>query len=282
MKMRLPGFTPARIAAGSTDRRMLFLPLFAGALLAVHLPLLQVASLQQAAIPGLVPGFAIVLGLAMWWPAARVRARTADHWVAVGLATLFLVPSHQLGWLVLLLGSAWLGWRSAKASRARQGMMLIAAAALQTLIVAHLLKWFAGPVLTADAALVAWLLQLASGSGSHVGNVVFGPADHQLLILRGCSSLTNLGNAWLAWYALSRFRGGGFVRRELVFIAVLTLSMLTLNLARLYSMAVDLAWHSWWHSNSGEQLYQLAASALLLLAIHQGLRWVVEERPHVA
>ncbi|MCP3870938.1 MAG: hypothetical protein GY703_23145 [Gammaproteobacteria bacterium] len=252
----------------------IFLPLILGALLAGYLPLLIAGNHEAAGIPNLVPAFALLLGLTLWLSFERQRPGSTDRGVAIALSLLFLIPSYQIGWLILLMFSLWL-WRGTKHnSRARTALLIMGLAALQPLLVTYLLKWFAAPVLAFDAWLVSGLLKLTTGSGNHTGNIIFGPSKHQLLILRGCSSVTNLGSAWMAWFALSRFRGIALSMREIAVVTVLTVTIVGMNILRLYTMAIDLDWHNWWHSDTGEQSYQLVSAALLLTVIVSGIRYV--------
>ena len=225
-------------------------------------------------MPNLIPIFALAIGVKLWRSSEQQRHNATDRWVAVVLAILFLIPSYQIGWLIVLAMTVWLSRYAHDNPRLRNALLIIALATLQPLLVTYLLKWFASPVLTFDASLVSYMLKLITGEGSHLGNIVYGPAEHQLLILRGCSSVTNLGAAWLVWFAVSRFRGITLNPRELIVVAMLTLAMVGLNLLRLYTMAVDLNWHQWWHSAEGEQVYQLASAGVLLISIVLGIRYV--------
>lgn len=255
-------------------RLSLFSPLILGALGVSYLPIWFSGNAEIIAPQNIIPTFAICLGLILWWSAGRQTVSESDRCLALILAMLFIIPSTQIAWLVVLLLALWLWHHSHKNSRVSTAMLIIGVAALQPLLMTYLLKWLAAPVLTVDAALVAHLLKMTTGSGSHIGNIIYGPSDHQLLILRGCSSLTNVGSAWLAWFALSRFKGITLNKREIIVLILLTLSLVSLNLLRLYSMAIDLAWHQWWHSNIGQQVYQLSSVSLLLLSIGLGVHYV--------
>ena len=256
------------------SRTGLFLPQVAGVLVTALVALVSAEESGINGSPELIPVFACLLGMTLWWSSEQERRPSqADRWIAILLALLFLIPSHQLGWLSLVLMTIWLSGSGKNSPRVRNALLIIGLASLQPLLVTYLLKWFAAPVLTFDAILVSSLLKFTTGVGEHSGNIVYGPAAHQLLILRGCSSVTNLGSAWLVWFAVSRFRGITLNRRELMVVALLTLFMVGLNLLRLYSMAVDLHWHHWWHSDEGGQIYQLACACVLLITILLGVRY---------
>jgi len=256
------------------SRAWLFGPLLLGSLITQTLPILLSGHTNSIEIPNLIPAFSLALGVALWLRSERQTPRHADHWIALILSTLFLIPSQQITWLIVLLLALWLGFNTRNNATVYRAMLIIGLAALQPLLLTYLLKWFAAPVLTIDAAIVAGLLKLTTGEGHHMGNIIYSPSGHQLLILRGCSSLTNVGSAWLVWFALSRYRGVSLNRQDLFVLTLLTFSLLSLNICRLYSMSLDLDWHQWWHSNSGQQLYQALSAGFLLLSITLGVRYV--------
>ena len=253
----------------AASRRWLYLPLIAAVMLSSLL-----AALHASSFPPLLPMFAIVLGTLMCWPDWRnAPGKSQWCWTLAG-AALFVIPSYQLGWLVLSLLATISGWQSAKGSRERTGWLLIGLAAIQPLVTTYLLKWLAESVLSLDAWLVAALLHGFTGQGDYLGNLVLGPADHQLLILRGCSSITNLAGAWLGWLALARFLRLSHPARETTIWLLLAVAVIGLNVIRLYLMGLDLHWHQWWHSPRGQQSYQLGLSIQILLIYTLGVRYV--------
>ncbi len=256
-------------------RKWLFLPLLLATVISVYLPLLQS---READTPGFLHLFVVGLGFLRWWQVEQGRIQLPDQFISLTLALLFLIPSTQLGGFIQLLLSLWLFCGAENNPTARSGPLIIIAASLHTLIITYLLKWFAAPVLTLDALLIANLLELTTGTGSHLGNIVYGPAEHQLLILRGCSSLTNLGCAWLAWFGIARFKGVKLSIKELAVILILTLLLAGLNIIRLYTMGIDLHWHQWWHSQTGTLSYQTLSTSLVIISIFLGIRYVGHHR----
>lgn len=262
----------------TSSRVVYFLPIMIGVLLATGLQFSGESSASTFDSINFIPALAFVLGFIVWYSSEQQQAKLGDKVFACCMAVLFVIPSYQISWAIMLSMCLWLFIKTANNTRAKTGLLIMAAAAAQPMLVTYLLKWFAGPVLSLDAALVAFLLQLITGSGSHVGNIVYGPSDHQLLILRGCSSLSNIGSTWLAWYALSRFNEVRLSYRDGLVIIVLTAAILALNLLRLVSMAIDISWHQWWHSPEGEQWYQLISSLFLLSAVILGIRYASQNR----
>ena len=261
------------------SKRWLFSPLLIGCVLGGYLPPGVAEDWLAGLDQNMVPAFAFAIGFMCWWSVESRVVSRSDCLIIVGLSLMFVIPSTQISWLILLLSALWLSRNShtqqvVEQARLRSGLLVIVLTALQPLLMTYSLKLLAAPILTADAALVAALLKITSGVGHHVGNVVYGPAEHQLLILRGCSSLSNLGNAWLIWFALARFRGVPLHLRESAVIFLLSLSIVGLNLMRLYSMGTDLGWHEWWHSETGMLVYQLISMMLIAVVILLGIRYV--------
>lgn len=258
----------------SPAKKWLFLVVMVSSLLAGYLPPTGAEHWLDALNQNMVPAFAFILGVRLWWSEEARATERSDCIVILLLSLLFLIPSTQISWLVLSLVALWLFRRTKPRGRIRDGLLVIALAALQPLMMTYLLKLFAGPVLTIDAAVVAALLKFITGEGHHVGNIVYGPSNHQLLILRGCSSLTNLGNAWLVWFALARYREVSLHLREGLVVFLLSLVIVGLNLIRLCTMGSDLDWHTWWHSPDGVHIYQLISGVLMCFVILMGMRYV--------
>ena len=112
-----------------------------------------------------------------------------------------------------------------------------------------------------------YLLKLTTGTGTHEGNLVHGPANHSLVVLYGCSSLKNLGGACLAWWAATTWLGVRGGRSAIVTMFAVGVAVLGLNVVRLYLMAFDLGWYDFWHNGNGVAIYDLASSAVPIIAV---------------
>jgi len=255
--------------APAIGRKLLFLPLIIGMLIAGLSPLTATNASDDLQTGLLVPAFAAFLGLFHWLQTADSEIDNLDLAVVLGIGALFVIPSYQGGWILLFMLSVYLMLRQRDSI---EGLQVLTLAALHQPIMTYALKLFTAPVLSMDAMMIAALLNVTTGAGSYAGNLVTGPADHQLLILKGCSSLSNLGIAWLAWFAISRYRGIKLNRNMWMTMLLITLLTLALNLTRLYGMALSIEWHEWWHSDAGETTYQMVLSGLLLFSILLGLK----------
>jgi exosortase/archaeosortase family protein len=246
--------------------RWLFLPLFLGQAGVAALALGQTG----ATLSPLISLMALLLGLILFASGPDPTMKRSDAPLALLIAFLFVIPSQQLGWLAILSACAMLLWRRDLTVRQRQGLQLIALAAGLNLLITYLMKWFAGPLLALDAGLVSLLLELVGMPFQRQGNLIVGPAGHQLLILRGCSSLLLIGDALLAWWAVMVYRDDLRPRRSLPLALLLVAGVVALNLVRLYLMTLHLDWHQWWHTDAGMQSFQLLSTGLVFLALVLG------------
>jgi len=195
----------------------------------------------------------------------------ADLVVLLLAAALLLIPSAKFSWVILFFLGLWL-YHRAKVMPQRYALLILMALSANELLSFVLLKFVTIPVLTVDAMLTAGLLQLVTGVGGYEGNLVSSAAEHQLLLLRGCSSLSNLSLALLVWFSVARFRLLPLSMHDIRMAALITLAIVGINIVRLMWMAADVNMHSWWHSNEGEQIYQLVYAFILLFMVQWGVR----------
>jgi len=122
--------------------------------------------------------------------------------------------------------------------------------------------------LNADAAMVVGILEVLGLSNARAGNLITGPEGHQLLVLSGCSSFSNLSFALLAWFALSRFllaeRGRtSSIRADLFTMSGLGTAIVGLNIARLVVMALGPGLYEFFHDGFG--VYVLEALQVFIV-----------------
>ncbi|MGL4735154.1 MAG: hypothetical protein ACRCWB_08740 [Enterovibrio sp.] len=204
----------------------------------------------------------------------KIVASKKDHAIAFFLALLLLLASFQMTQIALLLLALWLltlGFRDEKKALVVCGA-LFAATALNSLLVFFSLKWFTQIVLSVDAVITAFTLRLFHGYGTAVGNVIDAGVGHQVLVLRNCSSLPGMLNMLVCWFALICWHQIKNWRLIALVSLVACGFMLSLNTFRLYSAAISMTWHSWWHSPAGVQMYFFISTFLILLLIGGGLR----------
>ncbi|WP_223823252.1 hypothetical protein [Candidatus Enterovibrio altilux] len=220
----------------------------------------------------------IGLGLILLLKSKLIFSQISDNLFVIAIAILLTFPSFQSTLLSLLLLAILIGLRSSnKNIPLRTCALILCVCAIQALTVFYTLKWFTEPVLAIDASLVASILSLATGYGYAIENVYFGPSDHQVLMLRNCSSLPALLSAFTCWFAIARWHNISFSSRECIVISALLVCSLGLNLLRLFSMGLTMQWHAWWHSPEGENTYLFTSSALTLSIIFWGVHYAKTE-----
>ncbi len=256
------------------SRQCLFTPLLLAIAAAATLPLFSYHPGGYNGVSPIISVAALLFGMVHITDSHPVKADKLDWGMALMLSALFLIPSQQLIWFIALAASLWLFLRQDMDTLAQQSALLLASTALLNVCVVYALKVFAGPVLSMDAALITWVVQWTTGEGHRLGNVIFGPAEHELLILRGCSSIKLFADALMAWFIVARFRGLVPSQREFAMLIALCMSLSSLNIIRLYTMVIDPWWHTWWHTETGLQVFQLASISIVFGFIAMGLNYV--------
>ena len=254
--------TVSRASAAGPKRRALFGFVMVMMLAGQYLPALLIAAGEG--MPPLMPLLCLPLVWAAWWRHDTTRADQLDLWTALLLALVYCLPVQTLGWLLLATSAGYLWLRNPRGVRVALGIAVVASIAVP--VTEHALKWFAMPLLSADAWVAARILLITTGVGSSEGNLIMGPGSHALVVLHGCSSLHNLGGACLAWWALHTFAGTGKQSAVVYVLPLVAAAVVALNLARLCLMAVDPTWHEWWHAGPGVSVYQMLSTGMPLLA----------------
>ncbi|NTS76176.1 hypothetical protein HR060_04775 [Catenovulum sp. SM1970] len=241
------------------------------ALVLAYSPLYLTLNLQAPEHLSLLPLFCCCLAIKLILNQS-IEMSNADKWVILGLFLLLLIPSYQIAWLCLLILASYLLTRADPIIKSAGTILLLSAS--QPLLATYMLKLFPNMILSWDAWLVSQLLSLVYQGISHEANLIMTPFPHDLLILRGCSSFTNLTAVCLLTLSLYRYHQLKITRYEGYYLVLLTGLLLSINLTRLYMMAVDINWYQWWHSEQGQMVYQLGfwcicLSSLYLAQIHK-------------
>jgi hypothetical protein len=203
---------------------------------------------------------------------AAVAARTIYLSVpAVGPASLAslgllalgaLVPSSLAAWTALLAVSA-LGIVFDK--RRRLAHQLPLALAATQLWKAVGFKVLASPVVEVEAAVLAAVLRLIGFDATVIGNVIRITPEHSLILLAGCSALSDLGVILLGWTAVFMLVRPGLqvpVRR----LALVAVATIALNILRLVLMSWDQDWYDLVHNGMGASVYDAVLCALVMTA----------------
>jgi len=214
---------------------------------------------------GFVIPAALLLGLRLLIQTRADEVETLDWVLIVCALILLLVPSATVSWLVTAALAVFAMPRF-RSPWARAGLSVVLFTALRDPLATTLLKLFATPLLDTDAAMTATLLKIFMQEAAHQGNVVIGQSGHQLLILTGCTSYTNLSMALLGWFALSRNFKPFLDRRQAAAGLAVATAVIGLNIVRLTIMALGPAPYHFFHDGSGGVMFEAA-----LIAVTVGL-----------
>lgn len=216
-------------------------------------------------------------------------------WVCLGIAVWHLLRNHSLalrgGHLaaavpaLLLAGSSggiwpWVGLTvslsllmavSPAWGAARVGILIAMVAALHNIAV-DVIGELSGDILLGIEAGIAGFLAAWVLPGLEVeGNALQMPGGHMVVLVWGCSSLSNLGDALLLFWALVSVRMSGptprvFIGRFVGCVLLLTCLTIALNALRLTLMAGDPSTFAYLHGSEGGawfRLVTLGATALI-------------------
>jgi hypothetical protein len=242
-------------------------------LFGAHIPLLQEGRWQTDDGLSTTPLIALLFGLYHWFQSDSRPLDTKDLIFISSISLLFLLPSQQWGWLILGATFFFLYLRETPLNKSI--LMACTVVVGFNLSMHFFFNRYVGDVLAFDAYLITHILQWTHGVGHQVGNLVYGPADHQLLILRGCSSIHNLGGVWLVWFMVKQVSQGqhdGKSHQQLfldysLWFAIVSFLTISWNMVRLYMMALDRDYHAWWHTGDGTVVYQIGLFVILALLI---------------
>jgi hypothetical protein len=189
-------------------------------------------------------------------PALALAGTAAGVWPWIGLA-LALVP-----WL-----------RGLPRGAARAGLLIALASATHELAIDILGELAGDALLDIDARIAGllspWLLPglAVSGTALQAG------AGHTLILVWGCSSLSNLGEALLLCWALTSLHPAasarGHSRRLACCLGLLAVMTIALNATRLTLMASSMEAYTYVHDEGGAVLFRMAI--LLLAAAMSGV-----------
>jgi len=167
---------------------------------------------------------------------------------------------------------------SAAGNGARTGLLILLLAAAHEIAVSLLGDLSGDALLGIDAriagALTSWILPDISVEGTALQR----DGGHMLVLVWGCSSLSNLGDALLLFCALVSLYGPGHVPgnargRFLVCMLLVVIATVALNAIRLGLMAGSAEAYAYLHDSSGSAWFRIAT-----LCFTAALGWVAARR----
>ena len=191
-------------------------------------------------------------------PAAGPASMVSLGLLAVGA----LVPSSLAAWTALFAVSA-IGIVFDATRRLSHQLPL--ALAVTQLWKAVGFKVLASPVVEAEAAILGAALHLIGFNAQVVGNVIHITPEHSLILLAGCSALSDLGVILLGWTAVFMLVRPG-LQVPVWRLAVVGGATVVLNILRLVLMSLNQDWYALVHNGIGASLYDALLCGLVISA----------------
>ncbi len=195
------------------------------------------------------------------------RARPWEVVCALGLCVVNVLQAKSTVWVSATAVSLYL-WAIHRGDiRIRAAAAVLLALAVNGLWAPLFFQTFSYPILLADAVLVGGALFLfQEGAGWHGSNIIGTISGHRLLIYGPCSSFHNVSLGLLCWVSLTMLARPRWIKNDLSVAALVVMTIILLNTARLYLLALspDTASYSYWHGGRGEEFFAWAMTGCVL------------------
>ena len=199
---------------------------------------------------------------------------SADLAVSAALFCLIILPVGAMSWLAVTALSLYiLLFTSAKVSRC-QGAIILLATTVPMLWSRLLFLLFGNFILNIDASLVGIML------GSHQSGNMVEFADHSgtLVIVPGCSSLTNMSLAMLWWVTISQAVRHRWCYQDISWCLLACASVVAVNITRMSLMGLSNSYYDTIHSTGGNIVTNVITLSLTVLICVLGVRREVFSR----
>ena len=217
--------------------------------------------------------FAIYCSFDLLYKLSHEKANRHDWILAFITIVILLIPSAIISWLALSFFASYCGFFVFKSGDiARNGSLIMLAIALRVPVSDIFLKLSADLLLQFDAMATLTLLHFIDPDAVRQGNIVIGTAGHELLIMTGCASFTNISLALLLWFTVVRTQIQFWHSRLTLYILPLTFIVMGINITRLTMMARCQEEYFFYHDGLGADIINalilLVALSIALLSIY--------------
>jgi hypothetical protein len=192
-------------------------------------------------------------------------AESRDFIIAVVLCLLVFMPTDRMIWVAADGLAIYLWVFYGRAATLRSAATVLVAMSVQAFwghVFFHLVAY---DLLRAETAVVGTLLRATRSGIDWQDNVISSADGFGIAIYTGCSSFFNLSLAMLCWITLTKLQRPFWRRSDFVVGAVVGGSMILLNLARLYVMALNIDLYYYWHDGPGAEIFAVVASLMILV-----------------
>ena len=195
-------------------------------------------------------------------------------WVAAFSAMfLFMIPSAFVSWIVLAVFAGYCSFVSLKPKTfARNAALVMLAVSLRVPVSDVCLKLTADVFLKFDAMATQLFAGLINPLIGREGNIIIGPEGHELFIMTGCASFTNISLALLLWFTVLRTQVLVWKRYFTLYIGPLIAVVISINIWRLSMMAFSKEYYLFYHDGLGADIVNasilLSALSIALASIY--------------
>jgi hypothetical protein len=166
-----------------------------------------------------------------------IGVRPSELAMGAAFASFIILPIGSLNWLAVTALSLYI-LISTNVASTRRGALILLATTVPMFWSQLLFRFFANSILQIDASLVSWILGTRR-TGDIVG---FADGSGSLVIMPGCSSLTNVSLAFLCWVTVSQLVCHKKSAYDVVWCLMACISMMAVNVMRISLMGLS-QWH---------------------------------------
>lgn len=212
---------------------------------------------------------AMVISLRMVWRADALPLCRINIVISLSALIGFCIPSAMISWAVLWCYIMWHLLQSKDNARIRAALIIMAAIAMREPIIMLLLKFFSVSVLSMDTLFVQHIVSLLGENSTRSDNLITMASGRTILILSGCSSVSNLSLILLGWLAYARMSCPAWQRADMIALGSLVIMVIAMNWTRLTMLTLSSDAYLMLHSEWGFQIYQLLLLALAMWIVRR-------------
>lgn len=178
--------------------------------------------------------------------------------VMIGL----MVPSATVSWISVAVLAGWILQQSDDHTL-RAAASILVVLALRDPLLSNLSQLFNTEILALDTWMVSVLVSLFDQAVYHNSNLIQDDKGVRLIILKGCSSLTNLSYAFLIWYSISKTYAPRLTVQGAWSLLLVITSIILFNVTRLALMSMNESNYALIHNATSHALQ----SVLMLVSV---------------
>ena len=196
------------------------------------------------------------------------RTKTAsnrDWTTALALCLLVFVPAPQILWVAATAISVYLLLTPADDRKLCSAGIVLLALSVQEFWGHQLFELIASPLLRAETAVVGTMLQMVQTGADWQDNMITAKSGWEIVVYPYCSSFHNVSLALLCWVTISRLASDAWRIRDFRVAGAIAAAMILMNSTRLLLMSFNEELYHYWHDGTGNQIFAIGASLLVLL-----------------